>query len=119
MAGWNPPYHIARRWKARNRERKKSGSRAPFSHHLSDDVVVSGSRGNRSAMNNYLLLAACLVLGMLLRRSGRLPANAAAALNGYVVYISLPALTLVYVHGLELRANLILPALMPWVLFAF
>jgi len=68
-------------------------------------------------MNNYLLLAACFLLGILLRRSGRLPNNAAAALNGYVVNISLPALTLTYVHGLQLHANLILPALMAWVMF--
>jgi predicted permease len=69
-------------------------------------------------MNNYVLLAACILLGVLLRRSGRLPANAAASLNGFVIHISLPALTLTYVHGLKLNANLILPALMAWVMFA-
>jgi len=69
-------------------------------------------------MNNYVLLAACILLGVLLRRSGRLPANAASSLNGFVVHISLPALTLTYVHGLKLDANLILPALMAWVMFA-
>ena len=69
-------------------------------------------------MNNYVLLAACILFGVLLRRSGRLPANAAASLNGFVVHISLPALTLTYVHGLKLNANLILPALMAWVMFA-
>jgi predicted permease len=69
-------------------------------------------------MNNYVLLAACILFGVLLRRSGRLPANAAASLNGFVVHISLPALTLTYVHGLKLSANLVLPALMAWVMFA-
>jgi predicted permease len=68
-------------------------------------------------MSNYLLLGACFLLGLLLRRSGRLPDNAAAALNGFVVHISLPALTLTYVHGLHLQTNLILPALMAWVMF--
>jgi len=53
-------------------------------------------------MNNYLLLGACFLLGILLRRLQRLPDNAAAALNGFVVHISLPALTLTYVHGLHL-----------------
>jgi predicted permease len=62
-------------------------------------------------MNNYLLLGACFILGILLRRSGQLPDNAAAALNGFVVHISLPALTLTYVHGLKLQPSLILPAL--------
>jgi malate permease and related proteins len=70
-------------------------------------------------MNNYLLLAACFALGIILRRSGRLPDNAAAALNGFVVHISLPAMTLAYVHGLEFRPSLILPTLMPWLMFAF
>lgn len=68
-------------------------------------------------MNNYILLGACFLLGILLRRSGRLPDNAAAALNGFVVHISLPALTLTYVHGLDLDTNLILPALMAWIMF--
>ncbi len=69
-------------------------------------------------MNNYLLLGACFILGIILRRLRRLPDNAAAALNGFIVHISLPALTLTYVHGLHLQANLILPALMAWVMFA-
>jgi predicted permease len=68
-------------------------------------------------MNNYLLLVACFLLGILLRRSGRLPDNAAAALNGFVIHISLPALTLTYVHGLKLQTILILPAMMPWLMF--
>jgi len=68
-------------------------------------------------MNNYLLLVACFLLGILLRRSGRLPDNAAAVLNGFIVHISLPALTLTYVHGLKLQTSLILPALMPWLMF--
>jgi malate permease and related proteins len=68
-------------------------------------------------MNNYVLLGACFLFGILLRLSGRLPSNAAASLNGFVVHISLPALTLTYVHGLKLDASLILPALMAWIMF--
>jgi predicted permease len=68
-------------------------------------------------LNNYLLLVSCFLLGILLRRSGRLPDNAAAALNGFVVNISLPALTLTYVHGLKLQTSLLLPALMAWLMF--
>ena len=67
-------------------------------------------------MNNYLVLGACFLLGITLRRSGRLPDNAATTLNGFVMNISLPALTLVYVHDLDLNSRLILPALMPWIM---
>lgn len=68
-------------------------------------------------MNNYILLAACFLLGIVLRQTKRLPENAAASLNGFVVHISLPALTLSYIHDLEMDAGLIVPALMAWVLF--
>lgn len=68
-------------------------------------------------MNNYVLLGACFLFGILLRRSGRLPDNAATALNGFVVNVSLPALTLFYLHGLKIDSTLIMPALMAWVLF--
>jgi len=68
-------------------------------------------------MNNYILLVSCFVLGMLLRKSGRLPDNAPSALNGFIVNVSLPALTLVTVHNLAWDPRLIGAALMAWVLF--
>jgi len=73
--------------------------------------------GKGVRLNNYLLLVSCFLFGILLRRSGRLPDNAAAALNGFVVNISLPALTLTYVHALKLQSSLFLPALMAWLMF--
>lgn len=68
-------------------------------------------------MSNLVLLVACFVLGIVLRRSGRLPENAPAALNGFVINLSLPALTLFYVHELSLSADLVYAALMPWIMF--
>jgi len=69
-------------------------------------------------MSNFILLLACFLLGIVLRASKRLPDNAPAALNGFVVNISLPALTLTYVHALQPDARLVLVALMAWLLFA-
>lgn len=69
-------------------------------------------------MNNIALLLLCFGLGIALRTSGRLPAGAPAALNGFVVNVSLPALTIVTVQGLSLQPQLALAALMPWMLFA-
>ncbi len=68
-------------------------------------------------MSNFVLLVACFLLGIALRASRRLPDNAPAALNGFIVNISLPALTLTYVHGLRPDAQLLLVALMAWLLF--
>src|SRR6185503_2232675 len=70
-----------------------------------------------SVVNNFILLLVCFLIGMLLRRSGRLPANAHAALNGFVIHISLPALTLLYIHSLRIDAGLLLPIAMAWVMF--
>jgi hypothetical protein len=69
-------------------------------------------------VNNIALLLLCFGLGIALRASGRLPAGAPAALNGFVVNISLPALTIVTVQGLSLQPQLALAAAMPWLLFA-
>jgi len=68
-------------------------------------------------MENLVLLVVCFLVGMLLRRSGRLPPNAHAALNGFIIHVSLPALTLQYVHALRFDAGLLIPAAMAWVMF--
>jgi malate permease and related proteins len=78
-------------------------------------VLVTRARG--IAINNFVLLLACLVAGMLLRQSGRLPANAHAALNGVIIHVSLPALTLAYVHEMRLGTALLYPVAMAWIMF--
>lgn len=52
-------------------------------------------------MSNIILLFACMLIGMALRRYGRVPENAHAAIenahaaiNGFIINVSLPALTL-------------------------
>ena len=69
-------------------------------------------------MSNIILLVACFALGIVLRLSGRLPDNTPSALNGFVVNVSLPALTLLTVHSLDPDPKLVLSALMAWVLFS-
>ena len=70
-------------------------------------------------MANIALLVLCFALGIVLRQSGRLPDNAPAALNGFIINISLPALILLYIHRLPINASLIYPVIVPWMLFAF
>lgn len=70
-------------------------------------------------MASLALLVLCFAAGMLLRRSGRLPDTAPAALNGVILHVSLPALVLLHVQNLVWSPELLLPALMPWALFAF
>ncbi len=69
-------------------------------------------------MSNSILLVACFLLGLGLRRTGRFPDNTSTVLNRFVVYVSLPALTLFYVHDMRWDPSLLFPASMAWVLFA-
>lgn len=68
-------------------------------------------------MNNLILLAACFFLGVFLSRSGRMPQTVPAALNSFIIHVSLPALTLLHLHGLRLSQELFLVAAMPWIIF--
>jgi len=70
-------------------------------------------------MSNLLLVIVCLVAGCVLRLSRRLPPATPAALNGFVIHFSLPAATLLYLHGFKLDFNMLLPVLMAWILFLF
>ncbi|HXU92501.1 MAG TPA: AEC family transporter [Gallionella sp.] len=68
-------------------------------------------------MNNLILLILCFVAGMLLRRFRRMPDNAPATLNSFIIHVSLPALTLLYIHGLRLSGDVLLVAAMAWLVF--
>jgi predicted permease len=69
-------------------------------------------------MNNLLLLIICFIVGMLLRRSGRMPDHAPSTLNSFIIHVSLPALTLLYIHDLKLAGGIVLMAAMAWIYFA-
>ena len=68
-------------------------------------------------MSTIALLFACLLLGMLLRASGKLPDNAPATINGFITNIALPALILTYIHDTQPKVELVGAVLMPWILF--
>ncbi|MFZ2160769.1 MAG: AEC family transporter [Sideroxyarcus sp.] len=68
-------------------------------------------------MNNLLLLILCFLAGMLLRRFKRMPDNAPATLNSFIIHISLPALALLYIHELHISGDILLVAVMPWLVF--
>jgi len=68
-------------------------------------------------MANIILLAVCLLAGIGLRKTGRFPAATPAALNGFIIHISLPALTILHIHNLTIDSSLLLTAGMAWLLF--
>lgn len=68
-------------------------------------------------MANIILLAVCLLAGIGLNKTGRFPAATPAALNGFIIHISLPALAILYIHSLKIDASILLTALMAWLVF--
>ena len=68
-------------------------------------------------MNNLILLILCFIAGMLLRRFKRMPDNAPTTLNSFIIHVSLPALTLLYVHDLKISGDVVLVAAMAWLVF--
>ena len=69
-------------------------------------------------MDNLILLIFCFIAGMLLHRFKRMPENAHTTLNNFIIYVSLPALTLLYIHGLKINGDVVLMAAMAWIFFA-
>jgi predicted permease len=68
-------------------------------------------------MANIILLVICLLAGLGLKKTGRFPAATPAALNGFIIHISLPALTILHIHNLTLDSSLLLTASMAWLFF--
>ena len=67
-------------------------------------------------MENFILTISLLLIGMGLRRLRQFPENTAQVLNLFVIYVSLPALVLIKVPELVFSRQLLLPALMPWLM---
>jgi predicted permease len=68
-------------------------------------------------MSNIVLLFVCLAIGILLHKSKRAPDNLHVALNTFIIYVSLPALTLLQLHGIQWQSSLLYAVAMPWILF--
>lgn len=69
-------------------------------------------------MSNLGLIFLCIGLGMVFRRFSIMPADAYRVLNRFVIYVSLPAITLLSIHKMALGGAAVLPVLMPWIFFA-
>jgi hypothetical protein len=68
-------------------------------------------------MTNILFLFSCLTLGAAFKRSGLLKGNTHEAINLMILYVCLPAATLIYASEVQLSRRLLIPVLMPWCLY--
>jgi malate permease and related proteins len=58
-------------------------------------------------VSNIILLFLCLAIGLLLRKSKSVPENGHISINTFIVYVSLPALTVVQLHSVQLQPSLL------------
>ncbi len=70
-------------------------------------------------MSNIAVVIICLLVGLLFQRSKHLPENAAASLNGYVIYVALPALILAEIPKLTLNHEALIPVVVAWAVMFF
>ncbi|MBU1342753.1 MAG: AEC family transporter [Proteobacteria bacterium] len=67
-------------------------------------------------MENLIYLVFLLALGKLSRRLSVFPENTPNVLNQFVIYISFPATVLLKINGIDIQTDLLVLALVPWVL---
>lgn len=69
-------------------------------------------------MINFAVLGLYLLIGFILKRTGKCPDNTAQVLNLYVIYAALPGVIFSKVPTLEFSSELLIPVIIPWVLLS-
>jgi malate permease and related proteins len=67
----------------------------------------------RDSSMNFILIALCILAGLVFRSSGILRENAHKGINTWVLYIAMPAVALMYIPAIQWSSSLILPLTMP------
>ena len=68
-------------------------------------------------MANFIVIIICLLIGLILKASGRLGPDGSKAVNGLVINIALPAMILCEIRNLEFTTDLWVAVSAPWLLF--
>ncbi|GIU00637.1 membrane protein [Sulfurovum sp. TSL6] len=66
-------------------------------------------------MENFILIVLALTIGYGFKRLGIFPEEAAAILNKFVIFISLPAMILLQIPKLTLSMDILIPVIIAWV----
>ncbi|MGE4264677.1 MAG: AEC family transporter [Desulfovibrio sp.] len=68
-------------------------------------------------MDSLFVATACLLLGVVLKRLGRLPEGADRSISGVVIQLSAPAVCFLAARTMPISLEMLLPASMAWVIF--
>lgn len=64
-------------------------------------------------MANFIIIALCILVGILFRKTKTLPKDAHKGINAWIIYIALPAVSFKYLPHIIFTKELLLPALAP------
>lgn len=67
-------------------------------------------------MDNFIITLVFILIGYLLKRIPKFPEQTGSVLNLFVIYVSLPAVVLSKIPELQISAEILVPALMPWIM---
>jgi predicted permease len=68
-------------------------------------------------MVNFILIAICIIAGMLFRASKTLPADAHRGINAWIIYLALPAVSFKYLPHIVWSRDLLAPVIAPVVVW--
>lgn len=68
-------------------------------------------------MAKIILIFLCLIAGIIIRRFKILEESAANVLNKILIYVSLPALAILYIPKIEIKPDIIFPVAVMWIVF--
>lgn len=68
-------------------------------------------------MANILIVITSILIGLILQKVRNFPVEAPKALNAYLIYVVLPAVSLLHISKLNLGLELLLPVSVGWIIF--
>gem|GEM_PF-3158103 len=69
-------------------------------------------------MNGILAIASFFLIGVILKKTRRIPEGFSQSLISFIVNVSMPALTLKVIHDVSLNSSLLFPMAVPLIVFA-
>jgi len=68
-------------------------------------------------MAELFLIPICIIAGILIRKIKSVPENSFKAINSLIIYVTLPAFTLLYIPQIKINSELIFPGIVAWITF--
>ncbi|KKX51579.1 hypothetical protein [Sphingobacterium sp. IITKGP-BTPF85] len=69
-------------------------------------------------MDNFVMIAFCIAMGMIFRYAKLIPQDAHKGINTWILYLALPAVSFKYIPHIEWSNQMLFPAISPIIVWA-